>query len=195
MIPCAEPGGISGMPTQRIGGHETTHRGGVEAGAEVIKPGLAIAFFAGEFVLSVGCRGLDEALAAERVVVGNVPLALVTVEETSIPEMVVSECRDLEVAAVPFPAGYADSIKIVIAVLQARSVESRFGEGRCTSAVPVECAVRFVYTLAVAIILVCKYSFTAAASTRTFPDPAQWRSSPFFFTPETQNDSPVSIST
>src|SRR6185312_7964292 len=24
--------------------------------------------------------------------------------------------------------------------------------------------------------------------------PAQWRSSPFFFTPETQNDSPVSIS-
>jgi hypothetical protein len=26
-----------------------------------------------------------------------------------------------------------------------------------------------------------------------FPDPAQWRSSPFFFTPETLNDSSVSM--
>src|SRR5579862_2086807 len=49
-------------------------------------------------------------------------------------------------------------------------------------------------TSRVLTLIVSRYSATAAASTRTFPDPAQWRSSPFFLTPETQNDSPVSIS-
>jgi hypothetical protein len=37
-------------------------------------------------------------------------------------------------------------------------------------------------------------SESAAASMNTLPEPAQWRSIPFFFTPETHTDSPVSIS-
>src|SRR5258708_8747686 len=39
-------------------------------------------------------------------------------------------------------------------------------------------------------LIVPKYSATAEPSTRTFPDPAQWRSFPFFLTPENQNRSP-----
>jgi hypothetical protein len=34
--------------------------------------------------------------------------------------------------------------------------------------------------------IVSRYSESAAASTSTLPDPAQWRSSPFFLTPDTQ---------
>ena len=88
-----------------------------------------------------------------------------------------NEYGSSEPATQPLPLAFASFVSRAISVERMESVTSHLDVSRVLAPI------------------VLRYSGTAVASTSTFPDPAQWRSSPFFFTPETQKDSPVSIST
>jgi hypothetical protein len=64
---------VGGTSVVRIGRHEAAEIGSQVAGLEIVEAGFGVAFFAGEFA-GVGGVGLEDALAAEGVIVGDVPV-------------------------------------------------------------------------------------------------------------------------
>src|SRR5579859_5064553 len=130
-----------GIVEECIGGHETAHRGGVEAGAEVIEAGLGVAFFAGEHEGDVyasgvgGATGGNGPLAAEGVVIGATAIGVaIAIDEARVAEGVGEEMVH---PIVGFPAGQKHAVEIVVLIRIVASAIGLFKNLRA-GAIPVE---------------------------------------------------------